>query len=196
MADLVIRLDKARPFSTCHGERTPDDPHYRVHYWQGGRFGKSIVLLPFDSNGNLIPDDGRRDKYQGAGFDPKGGSCLVTYLPLYDEERAAYLKARLDRLNKVAQDHASTEPQLEDEHGDDDGMGHVPAEDLVDFKAWLLGETRYAPHLLRSAMKKKYHLVESDISEIVRELVLEHKLVPADQVCPDLARALKTAAAA
>jgi hypothetical protein len=195
MTELTIRLDKARPYSTCHGDRTRDDPHYKVHFWQGGRFGKEIILLPFDSNGDLLPDDGLREPYQGAGIDPKGMPCLVMYPPLYDEKQAAYLKARLDRVNKVAQENASTAPQLEDEHGDDDGLGHTPAEDLVDFKAWLLGETRYAPHLIRSAMKKKYHLVQNDISEIVRELVLEHKIVPEDQVCADLARALKKAAA-
>ena len=196
MAEPKVRLDRSpgRPYSTCHGERTPDDPHYRVHFWQGGKFGKDMVLLPFDSNGDLVPDDGKTASYQGLGIDQKGNTVSVDYKPLYDELMRKYLKAKLERLARVAEGAASQEPMIEDEH-DDDPLGGSP-EDDVDFKAWLLGEVRYPPTLVRIAMKKKHHLVQNDIGEIVRELVFEHKLVPAEQVCADLGRFLKTAAAA
>jgi hypothetical protein len=38
MADPVIRLDKTKAYSTNHGDMTPDDPMYRVAYWQGAKW--------------------------------------------------------------------------------------------------------------------------------------------------------------
>ena len=196
MAEPSIRLDRSKPFGTCHGERTSDDPHYRVHFWQGGKFGKDIVLLPFDSNGDLVPDDGKTAPYQGLGIDPKGNKITVEYQPLYDDLRRKYLKARLDRLAASASRGASQEPVIEDddEHADD-GLAASSPEDDVNFESWLRGEVRYPPHLIRTAMKKRYHLVQNDMSEIIRELVLEHRLVPENEVCEDLGRALKAKAA-
>jgi hypothetical protein len=196
MAEPSIRLDRSKPFGTCHGERTSDDPYYRVHFWQGGKFGKDIVLLPFDSNGELIPDDGKIAPYQGVGLDQKGNKVMVEYQPLYNELQRKYLKARMDRLTASASRTTSQEPVIEDEDEHADGLGASSPEDDVNFEQWLRGEVRYPPGLIRTAMKKRYHLVQNDISEIVRDLVLEHKLVPEDEVCADLARALKAKAAA
>jgi hypothetical protein len=192
MGEPTIRLDRSKPFSTCHGDRTPDDPHVKVHYWQGGKFGANIVLLPFDVNGELVPDDGRVGEYQGTGFDPKtGNATLVKYHPLYDDLRRKYLKAKLDRLTAQARKPENAEPEIEEE---DEGPHN--AEDDVNFESWLRGEIRYAPHLLRAATKKRFHLVQNDISEIVRELVLEQKLIPEDQVCGNFKRFLNQPAAA
>ena len=194
MAEPSIRLDRSKPFSTCHGERHPDDSQYRVHFWQGGKFGKDIILLPFDSQGDLIADDGKLEAYQGLGIDQKGNVVPTQYLPLYSPVMRKYLEAKKGRLNAIASREASNEPVLEEEHDED---VHISSpEDEVNFESWLKGEVRYSPFLLRAAMKKRYHLVQNDLSEIVRELVLEHKLVPAEQVCADLARALKERAAA
>jgi hypothetical protein len=44
----IVRLDKSRDYSTIHGERRPDDPHYAVYYYQYG--------LPFDAHGILLHD--------------------------------------------------------------------------------------------------------------------------------------------
>src|SRR4051812_39126812 len=39
MSEPILRLDRSKPFSECRGERTPNDPHYRVAYWQGQMVG-------------------------------------------------------------------------------------------------------------------------------------------------------------
>ena len=44
----VLKLDRSRPFSTVHGERTAGDPHAQVHFFQNE--------FPFDAQGNLILD--------------------------------------------------------------------------------------------------------------------------------------------
>ena len=44
----IVRVDRSRDFSTVHGEMRPDDPHYRVAFYQYG--------LPFDAHGILLAD--------------------------------------------------------------------------------------------------------------------------------------------
>lgn len=44
----VVRLDRSRDYSTIHGERRQDDPHYGVAFYQFG--------LPFDAHEELIAD--------------------------------------------------------------------------------------------------------------------------------------------
>lgn len=48
MADVKVRMDKSRDFSTVHGERVPGDRYREVHFFQD--------RLPFDSRGFLISD--------------------------------------------------------------------------------------------------------------------------------------------
>lgn len=48
MTDAVVTLDRSKAFSTVHGERTPGDPHYGVHFFQDG--------LPFNAGGELMMD--------------------------------------------------------------------------------------------------------------------------------------------
>ncbi len=185
MPEPVIRLDRSKPFSTCHGERTPDDPHYRVHFWQGGRFGKDNILLPFDSNGELIADDGKTEAYQGSGIDPQGKSAIVSYLPLYTEKMRAFLKAKKDRATAS---QVSNEPTIEED--EQDVAGQSAPEDDVNLESWLRGEVKYQPHQLRAAAKKRYHKTYANIPELIADLVLDEKLVPEDKVAPHLAKFL------
>src|SRR6185436_19290664 len=92
MTQAVLRLDTSRPHSTCHGERTPDDPHYRVCFWQGRKVGDKMVLLPFDAKGEIVPDDGRRDAFTGINVEAKP----VTHQPLYNDD----MRKLAERLTK------------------------------------------------------------------------------------------------
>lgn len=177
----TLKLDKSRPYSECHGERAPDDPHYRVRFWQGQRVKGDMVMLPFDARGELVPDDGKKETWQGL-VDGKP----VTHYPLYNDA----MRAMLEKKTKSAA-AAVQEPEAEDEPEED----RADASDDVNFESWLRGEARYEPHLIRAAAKKRYSKNYQKLSELVVDLVLDEKLVPEDEVCPALAGHLKPKAA-
>ena len=181
---FVIRLDKSRPFSECRGERTPDDPHYRVHFWQGRKVGPKIILLPFDASGIIVEDDGKTAKYMGTTVDGKA----VEHHPLYNAD----MRALVERMQTAA---AKPAPAFPPEEAPIEYVGEAsdPA-DSVNFASYLRGEARYTPQELRAAVKSRYHLNIAEIPEIVRHLVLDDHVVPEDQVCPALAGYIKQAA--
>lgn len=183
---VKITLDKSKTFSGCHGDRAPDDPHYRVHNWQGQMVGKAMVLLPFDAEGNLVPDDGRTEPYAGL-VDGKP----VMHQPLYTKAMRELVERKMKR-QVVAQ--ASAEPDEDDaEAGAADSQSLV---DEVNFVAWLKGEGRYEWSLLQVAAKQRYSRQFTSKTDMVRELVLDEKLVREDEVCPALAKLLPVAATA
>jgi len=186
MTDAVIRLDKSRPFSECRGERAPDDPHYRVHFWQGQILGRDIVLLPFDAAGELIPDDGKTVDYPGL-VDGKP----VMHKPLYSPAMRKLLELKKKR-QKVVEAPAGTED------GGDDAEGSNPGSlvDDVNFVSWLRGEARYEWPLLQVAAKARFSRVFTSKKEMVADLVLDEKIVPEDQLSPDLAKLLPAKQAA
>jgi hypothetical protein len=171
---VAIRLDRSRPFSECRGDRTPDDPHYKVHYWQGGRLGKDIILLPFDAGGQLVPDDGKTAPWTGL---VEGKQ--VQFHPLWNDKMREFLKLKAARLTQMAGD------QVEEDPISTEAMTEALAEE-VNLQAWLRGEARYAPHLLRAAAKKRFSKNYPQIKELVVDLVLDEKLVPEDEVCNEL----------
>jgi hypothetical protein len=184
----VIRLDRSKVFSEVHGERTPEDPHYHVHYWQGGKVGNAIVLLPFDANGLLVPDDGRKEPFMGMGSDSKP----VEYRPLYNQAMRDMLERRMKRLAVPA---AAADAETDETPGEGE-PGDMPGNDGVNLESWLRGEAQYQPHQIKSAFKERYHRNVQKVSEIVVELVLDEKLVGEDEVCPALAKHLPAKVAA
>jgi hypothetical protein len=186
MSETLIRLDRSRPFGECRGERTPDDPLYRVHFWQGGKVGRDTVLLPFDSNGELVADDGKDVKFIGMG--PEGKP--IEYHPLYNTSMRAYLAAKRSRLATATslapvEDDGLAEPV--------EGSGGS-AEDDVNFESFLRGEVRYQPFQLRMAAKKRYHKNYSAgdqfMRSLIEDLVRDEKLIPEDELCPQFKRLL------
>lgn len=172
--DPVIRLDRSKPFSECRGERTPDDPHYRVCYWQGQKVGKNMVLLPFDAQGLLIADDGKTEPWQGLNVESKA----VTHYPLYNKDMRELLARKKQKFAAAATPAEDGADAVEDE----DEVEANAAEE-VNFTSWLRGEVQYQPHVLRAAAKKRYSKNYALIAELVVDLVLDEKLVPEDQVC-------------
>jgi hypothetical protein len=169
----AIRLDKSKPYGENHGDMGTDDPLYNVAYWQGGKMGDKKINLPFDVDGNLVPDDGKTEPFPGRGFDNKGNSVTVNYNPLYSKDMRDYLRARLNRATALAE--KQPDPlELDDESNDGlEGLAPAP-EDDVNFASWLKGEMRYRPHQLRSAALKRFSkrydpVVPNLIIDLVRD---------------------------
>lgn len=189
MADPVIRLDKSRPFGTCHGERMPDDPLYKVCYWQGGKLNGKQVQLPFDVHGELIADDGKTESFTGMGQDSRGNTIQVQYSPLYTPLMRAFLDTKRAHMQRATQSaapvagNAFEEDGVSRDDGTDLGTESSPI-DGVDFGAWLRGEINYAPHLLREAAFKRFHVRYPDIyPQLVVDCVFDHKVVSEGEVC-------------
>lgn len=183
MGEPVIRLDKSKPYGTNHGDMMPEDPMYRVRYWQGGTLvhkgKKHTVQLPFDIEGELVPDDG---KPEFKGKDTEGKD--VTYKPLYTELMKLYRDAKLKRIAALAPVTPS-EPTIEDGDGaDEDALGSTSTTDEVNLQAYLRGEADYQVFAVRKAAQARYGVNQARIGDLVIELVLDHHLVPEDQLSP------------
>src|SRR5271170_3244487 len=175
MADPVIQLDKTKTYSENRGEMTPDDPLYRVAFWQGGKMGGKMILLPFDCNGVLIPDDGVTADKPGINSEGK----IITYKPLYDAQRRAFLAAKTLRAAAAATQEHDPLALDEDAPKDDlDNLGGDAADD-VNFEAWLRGEIRYSPSMLRTAAQRKFsRKYQRVVPDLIVDLVRDEKLVP------------------
>jgi hypothetical protein len=188
MSETKIRLDRSRPFSTNHGERTPDDPLYLVHFWQGGMLGPHRVVLPFDAHGDLVSDDGQvGDK---PGIDAEGKQ--IKYKPLYDANMKKFLALKSQRAKALASVPAA-ETIKEDGVADPDEMDVGSPVDDVNLEAWLRGKTDYPASKVREAYRLRYHHSTDDLREIVSDLVLDRGLIPEADLRPDLQRHLDKA---
>lgn len=183
MAEPVIRLDRTKTFSECRGERAPDDPHYRVHFQQGQRVGKDMVLLPFDSEGNLVPDDGKTEPFQGL---VEGKP--VTHYPLYNKAMRDLLELK-KRRGKAAQ---ATGEEPVDENPDDE----TNLADEVNFVSWLKGDAKYEWSLLQVAAKQRFSRVFTSKKEMVVDLVMDEKIVPEAELSAEFFKLLPERAAA
>lgn len=192
MAEFKIRLDRSKPHGTNHGDMTPEDPAYMVRFWQGGTMGGKKIVLPFDINGELIPDDGRTEKFEGINSEGK----KVWYTPLYSADMRKYLELRRQRHAQTA--IAAPDPNAidEEETSHDNELG-ASIEDEINFESWLKGEVKYPPFQIRAAALKRYSKRYPNIyPDLVVDLVLDERLVPEDQVCADLRKYLPARATA
>ncbi len=185
MADKVIRLDNTKPFAECRGERTPDDPHYRVHFVQTYKMGKKSVQLFFDAAGILVPDDGKKEPWKGT-VDGKP----ATFHPIYNDDQRAVIA----KLKERAED----EPEEEDD--DVVAAGEVDenaAGKAIDLKTWLRTGSAMRLKLsdIRSAMKAQFGKNPQSIKEVVIDLVLDERLIPEGELCAEFAKFLPRAAA-
>lgn len=177
----AIRLDKKRKYGTVHGDRTPEDPHYHVHFWQDD--------LPFGVDGKLIPDDNKRQNTSGLDNESKP----VLYRPLYDDRRAKVLAAKIARMARLAASVKAEEPEEIDEHSDSEAQADAVKE--VNFESWLRGEARYEQWMLIKAFELQYHHKTRSVAEMVSELVLDEKVVPVAEVAANLRKYLPKDAA-
>lgn len=178
MSDPVIRLDTSKKFSTVHGDRTPEDAHYRVHFFQSE--------LPFDSQGVLVPDDGKSAPYFGTSPDGK----QVSYMPLYTPRMREVLAAKLARFK-------AGKPVVIDQvtvHDDEDVKEKAAEE--VNIMSWLRGEINYEPHMIFTACAVRYGKRHQTLRSVVEDLILDEGVLPESDVAPHLMRLIDTPASA
>lgn len=187
MVDLVLRLDRSKPFAECRGDRTPDDPHYKVAFLQGSKVNGTNVLLPFDSADVLVPDDGRTESWQALNTDGK----MAVHHPLYSPAMRELVTYKLKKLAgpAVASESAAEPVDLivEEPEG-------TTADD-VNFASWLRGEAKYEWIPLQKAAKARFSRIFQTKRQMVEDLVCDERLVPEAEVCPELAKLLPARAA-
>ena len=160
-----LRIDRSKPYGEVHGERTPNDPHSAVFFFQDS--------MPFDAQGLLLYE-------------------LIT-----DEK----VKKRADQLLKKA-----AKAQVPAEDGDGEGDDGGSSGDKVDaantastnstevnLESWLRGEANYQWAKITKTVRDRYHQNISKQADMVAFLVLDEKVIPMDQVAPDLAALLPKA---
>lgn len=182
---MPITLDRSRPFSECRGERTTEDPYYHVAWFQGGQLKKGkIVLLPFDAQGNLVPDDKKEGSWKGTNVEDKP----VTYYPLWTQDMRDYLAMKEKRAEAVA---ARTE--------EEDDVENLSTEELseeVNFGAWLRGQAKYEWPLIQAAAKKRFGRIFNSKKQLVEDLVIDEKVVPEAEVAAEFKKYLPDGAGA
>jgi hypothetical protein len=192
-----ITLDKSKSYSENRGDCMPDDPHYGVCFWQGGRLkgtdrrGKPTwvtVLLPFDAQGQLVPDDGKTQPWDA--LDAEGKK--VKHWPLWNDTMRALLKKKQERIAAMKTSGAIEEDE-DDEPGSPEDIISVSEE--VNIGAWLRGEVKYEWAMLQAACRKRYSRQYTSKEEMVVELILDERVIPEDQVALDLRRYLPARAA-
>ena len=167
----LVRLDKSKHYSSIHGERTPDDPMYHVHFWQGG--------LPFDATGILVPDVGPDKPFPGV---VEGKS--ITFQPLYTPEMRGMVERRIARMLR------SNQQAIEEAKLDTPPEPTVdPAED-VNFESFLRGEVNFPFESLQRAYFQRFHKRHQRVRHIIEDLIYEEKIVPEDQVHQKIMRML------
>ncbi len=134
----MIVMDASRPYSEVRGERMQDDPLYGVCFRQDG--------LPFDAQGNLVPDDGAKDVRLGEVDGQK-----VKYFPLYTDE----MRARVDRKKEILERGNAKMAALEEEQ-EKASPEQREAANEINLAAWLRGVAKYEPHEVFAAVKNRY----------------------------------------
>lgn len=185
--DVEVRLNESKPFSQNRGDMMPDDPHYHVAYWQGEqikvtRKGKSVkawINLPFDSEGNLVPDDGKKEPWQVLlPQGPNGGMVPVTHHPLWTDDMRALLAKKQKELAERTDD--------EKEDIDPDW-----AASRINWVGWLKGTEKYDQwYILQAGAKKTFGKVYNAKKDMVADLVLERGIVAPEQLCKEFAKML------
>lgn len=181
MTDVVIRLDRSKPFSECRGDRTPDDPHYRVHFWQGSKLGNKYVLLPYDAAGELVPDDGRKDQYEGL-VDGKP----VMFHPLYTPDMRELVAAKKKRLSASAKGAQAAAEDDGDDEATTKAIDAATAAEEMNFVSYLKGEVHYSERQLLDTARARFFRTFKTIHDLVVFLVDEQEIVTEDEVSKKL----------
>lgn len=167
----VIRLDRTKPYGTVHGDRTPEDPMYLVHFMQRG--------LPFDAQGILVPDDGKTEPYPGV---VEGKNIM--FKPLYTRQIREELERRIARMFRSSKEAAAEREAPE--------LAEVPVDpaDEVNLESYLRGEVDYPFYQLKKAAEARFHKKYNRLRSIIEDMIYEEKVVREAEVHPDILRIL------
>jgi len=180
--DITITLDKSKKFSTIHGERMPDDPQYKVHYCQDD--------LPFDSQGNLIPDDWGDNMKEVYIEGEDGSKRRVIYKPLYNKAMRDKVAKKLARLKKG---QAKLDEKDEVQIMEEDESRDQASED-VNLEAYLKGKMVYPAFMIFAAYQKRFHKKTHRLRDVVADLVYDERIIPEAEVHPRILSMIDQAA--
>lgn len=158
-----LRMDRSRDHATVHGERPADDPHVNVHFMQDG--------MPFDARGYLIYD-------------------LIT-----EEKIKAIADRKLKKLkaspSTADEDTGAPDDKTPDDKPADDEPS--PSADTADvnLEAWLRGEVSYPWFMVKKAVRDAHSTNIAKTADMVEFLVHDLKIIPREQVSPELRQLLK-----
>ena len=152
-----LRMDRSKDFSTIHGERTPDDPHARVHFYQDG--------LPFDSQGYYLTG------FLDDSSDPDG-------------RLRALVERRLRKLEGQTLPADADAEALDAEIAKAGAKGGAGQGDDVNLESWARGEAQYIFGEVRTAIRKRFGQVVKDQKGAIELLAIDEKVVPEDQLAP------------
>ena len=144
-----VSLDRSRDIATVHGDRTPDDLHAKVRFYQDG--------LPFDAEGFLIadhPDIKKNEKLQKV-----------------IERKLKKAAAKAER--EAARARGELDDDDEEERADADGK--LPP---VDLRAWIMGQKDYIWTEVSQAIALKYKVRVGSNKHAVEFLVGEGVVIP------------------
>jgi hypothetical protein len=175
---MQLKLDKSKYFSAVIGERLPDDPNYKVAYWQDG--------LPFDVSGELVPDDGKTAPWNALNVEQKP----VVHHPLWNDLMRRKMATKLERMQRV-----TVPDQIEAATAESPEEVKRQASREVDLTAWAKGEIRYETWAVLMAASDRFHKKYKKTGELVKDLVEEHDVVRLDELCPALKEAYSTSIA-
>jgi hypothetical protein len=164
---IILRLDRSKKYATVHGDRNLDDPHACVAYMQDG--------LPYDAEGVLVPDNGATEAR-----DVVIDNARVRFFPLYTDEMRAKRDRKIERIEQGLPKEEVTELDATDDQEE--------ASEDVNLESWLRGEVRYPPFMIFAACKRRYSKSYSKFRDVIEDLVFDQKIVPEDQLSPDLLR--------
>jgi hypothetical protein len=165
---------KTHAYSTIEAsERTPEDPHFKVRYMLDG--------LPFDVNGDLVPDDGKRSPWDGLNSEGK----KVTYHPLWTDAMRNIVKKKMRRIMEGIRSKAPADDDIEE-----DFLARETESDTINVPEWLKGKLNYPFHLVQPAVRRRWGLSLGSVAEVVRALVLEEKVVDQTEVAEHFKRYL------
>jgi hypothetical protein len=167
---MKIRLDKSRPSSAVSGDRLPDDPHYRVSRWQDD--------LPFDVEGELVPDDGRKQPWDALNSEGK----KIVHHPLWTDRMRVALARKLERMERAMS--RSEEPEQPTAESPDEIK--MAAAKEVNLEMWLRGEARYQSWAILMAACDRWKKRYADLGELVADAVMEKKVIPEEDLSPAL----------
>lgn len=185
MTEVEVRLNKNKPFSENRGDMGPEDPHYQVAFWQGetikctdkrsGKPVRKMVLLPFDANGELVPDDGKTAPWEVLlPHGPNGTLVKATNYPLWNDD----MRALLEKKKKEAADKIE---------GEDEETDIAWASGRINWVGLLTGSEKYKWEVIQEGGKKKFGFVFISKKNVVEYLVKEKKIVSPDRLSSEWA---------
>lgn len=173
MSTPQVRMDKSREFSTVHGERTPDDPHAGVHFYQDG--------LPFDSLGILVANH------------PE----LTAETPQAQKLRDL-VERKMRKLNKQKVVEEPAPVALADDDDDDDATPKAKVDDdddgdkPVNLEAWARGEQKVIWNEVSQAIARRFSRRVSGKVDAL-ELLIDERVVALGALSPEHQKLLKQA---